>query len=205
MTSLEYAADAARLARAIEPLWDTIPYLEPSDPNGVYVVEVQIKAQRLREIVAVQQALQLALDAAQLAVLYRDFELEIPEVAAAILDMPDVVYDVIWVGPGSVRIAFTVNPLTERGRTWIRLLFYFGLGALALMPGGAFLAFAYGGALEVLMMTGQLAQDDWESKQNVPVQTVDADALRETRVQVAITPPDKSWVAPGDRLDRGRE
>lgn len=193
MTRWDYAADAASLARAVQPLVAELPDLQPPSTIGVYVLDLHIRAFRLRELVAVQQAIQLAFDAAALAVLHPEGLEDIPYVEH-LLDQPDIVLDLMWAGPGSLRLSFTVNPLTSDGRDNIRYIFMIGLGVLALMPGGTLLAFAYGAALETILLVGRLAER--HHRPDVELHTIDPDALREALVKIGITPPDKSWRPP---------
>lgn len=202
MTSLEYAADAARLALAVRPTEPTFsPYISPPDDRGIYVIELDIRASRLSEYIAVQQALQLALDAAQVAVFYEG-SLEEVEGVAAYLDDPDVTLTLIWAGNGSMKLALAFNAKSERGRWTIRLLFTIGLGVLYIIPGGALFALAYEIALEVIL-EGFRRAEEYERPAPMPVQSIDSAALEAALVRMGITPPDKSWVAPSDRTDEG--
>jgi hypothetical protein len=200
MTSMEYAADVARLARAVEFYWDETPEFPPSDQSGVYVLDLHIRTSRLRQLVAVQQALELALDAAQIAVLHREWLYsDNDEAIAEILDNPDVVFNLIWAGPGSLRLALLIDPLSPDGRENVRAIFFVLLGALNLMPGGQPLALAFGAALEGILALGRWAEKDWArrtAKATVPLQTVDEVSLQGARVDVGITPPGTAWVPP---------
>lgn len=43
----------------------------------------------------------------------------------------------MWAGNGSLKLSFIMDPLTEGGRSRIRLVFFLGLGILGLLTGGA--------------------------------------------------------------------
>lgn len=186
--------------------------LERHDLNGVYVLEVHIRGSRLRQQMAVLQALQLTIDAAQLAVLERDVlesveNLDDLKVVAQLLDHPEVVLNLIWAGNGSLRLALTVNPLSSPGRENLRYIFAVGFLVLGFMPGGQPLALAYGFALETILQVGRVAESRWiqQHPETVPVQTIDADALKGAIVELGWTPPGRSWVAPTARVDDAKK
>jgi hypothetical protein len=145
MSTLDYARDVTDLARAALPVayYDLPEYGFPPPPTQArYILDLHIKASRLRSLAAAQQALQLAFDAASIAVIHPEAaEDGDPEIIALLLEEPDVVLNLMWAGNGSLKLSFIIDPLTEGGRSRIRLIFYLGLGITSLLTGGALPAF----------------------------------------------------------------
>ena len=194
MTALEYASDVSALATAVRPMLVDIPELAPPPGVGAHLLEVHIRSARIRETTAAQQALQMAFDAAVIALLHPEAA-ERPEVVAELLDNPDVVLTLMWAGSGSLRQVFIVDPLTEDGRANIRYVFLLRFFVLGLIPGGQTFAVAYGVALESILQVARI-RERTEGRTLARVKTVDEDALSAAPVSVRIIPPGVSWHPP---------
>lgn len=203
VTGTDYAADVSALADLLLASAPAAPVFEVPESSGVYLLDLHISSSRSRELVAVQAALQLALDAATIAAIHPSSVGDIDAVAV-LLEKPDLVLNLMWAGSGSLRQVFIVDPLTEGGRTNIRYVFYLGLFALASIPGAQPFAAAYGVALETIMLVAY-----WREKINAtrsePVSTIDTDALGRTSTQVRLIPPGTSWHPPDPDTSGGQK
>ena len=200
MSSLDYARDVTDLARAALRVAYTLPEYDFSAPptSGRYILDLHIKASRLRSLAAAQQALQLAFDAAFIAVLHSVAAEEgNPEEIAMLLEEPDVVLNLIWAGNGSLRLSFSINPLTEGGRSHVRLIFYLGLG-IASALGGVLPALLVGFALEVALEIGRSIE---ERDAETSLRTIDDDELKAALIRMGFTPPEGVWHPPGEDGD----
>lgn len=203
MSTVDYARDVIDLARIAAAVENETPDLDdrlPPPPTvGNYILDLHIRASRLRSLVPAQQALQLAFDAAFVAVIHPEAaEVGSPEVIARLLDEPDVVLNLMWAGNGSLRLSFVVNPLTEAGRSRIRLVFYLGLGILGLLTGGALPAFLIGVGIEIVL---EIARSIEAAGAKPSTRSIDDGELRAALIRIGWTPPEQAWHRPGDDSD----
>ncbi|WP_448812088.1 hypothetical protein [Agromyces bauzanensis] len=202
MSTLDYARDVTDLARAALPVayYDLPEYGFPPPPTeGRYILDLHIKASRLRSLAAAQQALQLAFDAASIAVIHPEAaEDGDPEMIALLLEEPDVVLNLMWAGNGSLKLSFIINPLTEGGRSRIRLIFYLGLGIMSLLTGGALPAFLIGFGLEVVLEIARSLEDHGAE---TSTRTIDDRELKAALIRIGWTPPEQAWHRPGEDGD----
>jgi hypothetical protein len=200
MSTLDYARDVIDLARAALPVeYDDYDRFPPPPTAGSYILDLHIKASRLRPLAAAQQALQLAFDAASIAVIHPEAAEEgDPQTIALLLEEPDVVLNLMWAGNGSLKLSFIVNPLTEGGRSRIRLVFYLGLGILSLLAGGALPVFLIGFGLEIVL---EIARSLEAHGAKTSTRTIDDKDLKAALIRIGWTPPEQGWHRPGDDGD----
>lgn len=199
----DYARDVIDLARAaLRVEFDDYSFSRsfPLPPTaGSYILDLHIRASRLRSLTAAQQALQLAFDAASIALIHPGAaEAGNPQAISLLLEEPDVVLNLMWAGSGSLKLSFLVNPLTEGGRSRIRLIFYFGLGILSLLAGGTVPAFMIGFGLEVVL---EIARSLEERGAKNSTRTIDDDDLKAALIRIGWTPPEQAWHRPSDDGD----
>ncbi|WP_295122792.1 hypothetical protein [uncultured Leifsonia sp.] len=194
MTAEAYARDVAAVARAVGPLLEHAPERQTPPTVGVFLIEMHVRASRIAVLTAAQQALQLAFDAATVAVLHPEAAGD-PEAVSELLDNPDLVLNMVWAGPGSLRQVFTVDPLTADGRENILYIFSAGFLALAFIPGGQPFAVAYAFTLGTLLQVGRW-RERYETLHPVRVRTIDKASLEESGTEIRIYPPGTSWHPP---------
>lgn len=187
MPTETYFDDIVRLA---DQLREFPLELDPPSPStvGVYMIEVHIKSADLRAISSVNNALQLAFDAAGMAL----FE-----------STDEVGLDLTWGGAGSWREVFIVSPRTALGRERLNYLVGTALAALPLIEG---LNPALGWSLYSIFAGSMLVASSRPDAQRapIPLETVDASALSGVVVDAQLYPPGKIWRAPAGPASEGR-
>jgi hypothetical protein len=191
---MDYARDVSALATAASFALEGLTVHEAPQGAGVYLLELHLRTSRIGPLGAAQDALRIAFDAASLAVLHPDATHD-PDAVAALLRNPDIVLDLMWAGSGSLRQVFVVDPLTAAGRNNIRRIFAAGFIVLGLIPGGQIFAAVYWGALEGLLLAGELIEH-YESEQPVRIRTIDDQALAASGPELRIYPPGIPWRPP---------
>ncbi|MGX5695716.1 hypothetical protein ACWKWP_05905 [Agromyces soli] len=216
MTSFEYGLDVGRLAMAADPYLDRIRGLDlPETTSGVWVLDLHIQTATLRDQTAVLHVVQLAVDAASLAILatelYRD------SAGLEVVDRPLVTLNVLWVAPGSLRISTIIDPTTSAGRHKIRNIVYGMCTILGFTP-AAPLAAAFLHALEMMLYQEEKRAEQQADQERrdmrreidalratveeiryalpVELKTTDDDAIQRARATVRLTPPGIPWTPP---------
>jgi hypothetical protein len=191
---MDYAQDVGALARSASFALEGLAVSEAPRSAGVYLLELHVQTSRIGSLGAAQAALRIAFDAASIAVLHPDAA-DDPDAVEALLRDPDIALNLIWAGPGSLRQVFTVDPITAAGRNNIRRIFAGGFIILGLIPGGQIFAAVYWGALEGILLVGELIEHH-ESERPVRVRTIDDQALAASRPELRIYPPGTPWRPP---------
>ncbi|WP_349866710.1 hypothetical protein [Leifsonia sp. WHRI 6310E] len=178
MASEAYQNDVMRVKERLQ----AVPLeFEPPSPMtaGVYMIELHIRSSDLRAISAVNNAFQLAFDAAGMAVLGSTDEVSL---------------NLIWGGSGSWREVFIVSPRTALGRERLNYLVGTSIAALPMIEG---IPPAVGSALYAIFAGSMLVASSFDS-QPIPISTVsvDASALSGVGVNAELYPPGRVWRPP---------
>jgi len=176
MATRAYVEDVLSLASALRESDRGRAVLEAAPPAtdaDAVTVDIRVDADELRPAIAVQQALQLCVDAAALCVeidATEDSRELSHEYATAFLAENPVDLVVIDLGLGSFRARISINPKTKAGRS--RLLAIGGLAAIGLVATGVLapVGMTVAGGLALL---NQISPDDKPPVQ-VPLQTIDS-------------------------------
>ncbi|ANF31936.1 hypothetical protein A0130_09845 [Leifsonia xyli] len=194
MTAMDYAQDVGALARAASFALEGVTDFDAPHSAGVYLLELHVQTSRIGPLAAAQEALRIAFDAASIAVLHPEAAND-PDAVEVLLKDPDIVLNLMWAGPGSLRQVFIADPITAAGRNNIRRIFAAGFIVLGLIPGGQIFAAAYWGALEGILLVGELIEHH-QSDQPLKIRTIDDQALAASRPEVRIYPPGTPWRPP---------
>lgn len=167
MSAEDYAEDVERLAAVVRSLIGDAPTEErPFDVREVQL-DIGLPTSDVRTVVAVSQALQLALDAAAAAVLHAG---QYPSIE------PDVGLRLISSADGPWHGLFGVEARTDLGRGNLRLILRGALDALNAIPEGGALAVPLRIALDAFL-PGIGGDSRHREAQSVPVRTVDTSVL----------------------------
>lgn len=185
MVTEAYQNDINRLA---DQLREFPLELEPASPLivGMYMIELHIESSDLRAVSALNNAFQLAFDAAGMAVFGSTEE---------------VALDLLWGGSGSWREVFIVRPRTALGREQLNYLVGVALQALTLIPG--FPPLAVVALYSIFAGSMIVASIPNPTPTPVPVDSVDASALSGVVVSARLYPPGNVWRPPAGRTDGG--
>jgi hypothetical protein len=157
-----------------------------ADQSATVAIDVYAGAGELRSAVAVQQALQMSIDAAAIVIdaASRDAtEIGLEDVEALLRERI-VDLRVVTLSAGSIRGRFTINPRTENGQR--RLLAIGGVAIIALhiaFPPLAPFLLAVGAAKEL----GEIIRPDAVPPSEAPPKSVDPTDLSSADAQVRIT------------------
>jgi hypothetical protein len=153
--------------------------------DGVVTIDVRVYADELKPALAVQQALQLCVDA---AALYADATAENreldPDYTAAFVAERPVELLIIELGAGSFLARFSINPKTKAGRN--RLIAIGGLATVGLVLTGVLAPLAVTAAGGLGYLNSALTPDA-KPLAEMPLKTVDLAEAQDTQVEVEIT------------------
>lgn len=189
MSTEAYRADVTGLAQALMELdvAERVAFETPDAApfDGVDIV-VHVDNQDARAAIAVQQLLQLSLDAAALAVVTLDPERFRAEEWERQDDIGRVELTIVDLGNGSFFARFSVNPGSKAGRNrLLAILSFAALGAALLFPPSALVTGPIIAALAAL--NAILTPDDVPQGRRYEPATVDADDIPDsTSVLLAI-------------------
>lgn len=177
-------ADVAQLATRLSEL----PFeAEPARPTtvGVYMLALHVESTDLRAISAINNAFQLAFDAASVAEAMR---------FNSGLGQPSVALDLVWGGAGSWREVFILSPRGSLARERLNYIVGLALQCLQMIPG---VPSALGLGLNAVFVGSMLYASAYSAEvDQVPVESVDADALKGVKVIGDLYPPGKVWRVP---------